>query len=86
MRVPPADSVNHVADGPTLSIVVPTFARSAQLARCLDGIAGLEPASIAGLEPAAVSFEVVVVDDGGPEPLDTLVASYAERLDVRLIR
>ena len=33
-----------------------------------------------------VLVEVVVVDDGGPEPLDTLVASYADALDVRLIR
>ena len=67
-----------MADPPTVSIVVPTFARPAQLQRCLDGIARLEA--------AAFSFEVVVVDDGGPEPLDTLIASYADRLDVRLIR
>jgi glycosyltransferase involved in cell wall biosynthesis len=67
-----------MADGITASIVVPTFARPAQLKRCLEGIAALAAAE--------VSFEVIVVDDGGPEPLDTLVASYAERLDVRLIR
>src|SRR5262245_50209273 len=78
MRFPPADSVSHLVDGPIISIVVPTFSRSAQLERCLDGIASLES--------AAVAFEVVVVDDGGPEPLDTLIASYARRLDVRLIR
>jgi glycosyltransferase involved in cell wall biosynthesis len=57
---------------------VPTFARPAQLKRCLDGIVGLAATE--------VSFEVIVVDDGGPEPLDGLVASYAKRLDVRLIR
>jgi glycosyltransferase involved in cell wall biosynthesis len=67
-----------LADTPTVSIVVPTFARPAQLRRCLDGIARLEATTF--------SFEVVVVDDGGPEPLDTLVASYADALDVRLIR
>jgi glycosyltransferase involved in cell wall biosynthesis len=67
-----------MADTPTVSIVVPTFARPAQLRRCLDGIARLEAATF--------TFEVVVVDDGGPEPLDTLIASYAEGLDVRLIR
>ncbi len=67
-----------MADAPTVSIVVPTFARPAQLRRCLDGIARLEAATF--------SFEVVVVDDGGPEPLDSLIASYAEGLDVRLIR
>jgi glycosyltransferase involved in cell wall biosynthesis len=67
-----------MADTPTVTIVVPTFARPAQLRRCLDGIARLEPATF--------SFEVVVVDDGGPEPLDPLIASYADALDVRLIR
>jgi GT2 family glycosyltransferase len=29
---------------------------------------------------------VVVVDDGGPEPIDAMVAAYADRLDLRLIR
>jgi len=57
---------------------VPTFARPAQLRRCLDGIACLEADTF--------SFEVVVVDDGGPEPLDSLIASYADRVDIRLIR
>ena len=67
-----------MADAPTVSIVVPTFARPVELRRCLDGIAGLEA--------PACSFEVIVVDDGGPEPLDGVVQSYADRLDVRLIR
>lgn len=66
-----------MADAPTVSIVVPTFARPAPLRRCLDGIAHLEAASF--------SFEVVVVDDGGPEPLDSLVASFRD-LNIRLIR
>ena len=66
------------SDAPTVSIVVPTFARPGQLRQCLDGIARLEAATF--------SFEVVVVDDGGPEPLDTLIASYANGLDIRLIR
>lgn len=60
-----------------MSIVVPTFARPVELARCLDGIAALD---------RAVPFEVVVVDDGGPEPLDALVAQRGEQLDVHLIR
>jgi glycosyltransferase involved in cell wall biosynthesis len=67
-----------MADAPIVSIVVPTFARPAQLRRCLEGIARLEADTS--------SFEVIVVDDGGPEPLDTLVASYADALDIRLIR
>jgi len=67
-----------MADAPTATIVVPTFARPALLRRCLDGITRLEAATF--------SFEVVVVDDGGPEPLDALVAAYRDRLDLRLIR
>jgi glycosyltransferase involved in cell wall biosynthesis len=31
-------------------------------------------------------FEVVLVDDGGPVPLDGIVAAYAGRLQIRLIR
>jgi GT2 family glycosyltransferase len=48
------------------------------LRRCLDGIARLDA--------AGGSFEVVVVDDGGPQPVDTIVAGYADRIDIRLIR
>jgi glycosyltransferase involved in cell wall biosynthesis len=68
----------RMVDTPTFSIVVPTFARREQLRQCLDAIARLEPATF--------SFEVVVVDDGGPEPLDALIASYAEGMTVRLVR
>jgi len=67
-----------MADAPTATIVVPTFARLPSLRRCLDGITHLEATTF--------SFEVVVVDDGGPEPLDALVAAYAHRLDLRLVR
>lgn len=67
-----------MTEGPAVSIIVPTYARPRQLAACLDGIASLGS--------PAESFEVIVVDDGGPEPLDSLVAAYAERLDLRLIR
>lgn len=66
-----------MTDAPTATIVVPTFNRPAMLRRCLDAIARLE---------ATILFEVVVVDDGGPESLDTLVAAYADRLHLRLIR
>jgi glycosyltransferase involved in cell wall biosynthesis len=42
------------------SVVVPTYRRPQQLARCL--------AALAQLEPPAGGFEVVVVNDGGAEP------------------
>ncbi len=62
---------------PIATVIVPTFARPTLLRRCLDGIARLETATF--------SFEVVVVAEG-PEPLDALVATYADRLDLSLIR
>lgn len=34
----------------------------------------------------ADAFEVIVVDDGGPQPLDVIVASFASRLRLRLLR
>lgn len=67
-----------MGDAPTATIVVPTFARPAMLRRCLDALTRLEAPTL--------SFEVVVVDDGGPDALDALVAEYAGLLDLRLIR
>src|SRR5262249_9759059 len=68
----------RMADTPTVSIVVPTFARPAQLRRCLD--------AIARLEAGTASVEVGVAYDGGPEPVAGLGAPYADRVDIRLIR
>ena len=67
-----------MGDAPTATIVVPTFARPVMLRRCLDALTRLEATTF--------SFEVVVVDDGGPDALDALVAEYADLLDLRLIR
>ena len=63
---------------PELSVVIPTFERPALLASCLEGFAGQEV--------ARGRFEVVVVDDGGRQPLDGVVAAFRERLDLRLER
>ncbi len=48
--------------GPTFTIVVPTFGRPRQLARCLEALERLE-------SPAG-GFEVIVVDDGSEPPID----------------
>ncbi len=60
------------------SVVVPTFNRPRQLARCLEALAEQTL-------PKAL-FEVVVVDDGGRQSLEKLVADFAGRLQIKLLR
>jgi GT2 family glycosyltransferase len=62
---------------PFCSVVVPTYARPGLLARCLD--------ALALLDYPHERFEVIVVDDGGELPR-SLVASFASRLDLTLLR
>ncbi len=62
---------------PIVSIVVPTYNRPAKLQACLG--------ALAALDYPRERFEVVVVDDGSPTPLDAVVAPFRERLDVNLI-
>jgi glycosyltransferase involved in cell wall biosynthesis len=61
---------------PRFSVVVPTYSRPRQLGACLTALA-------ASSYPREL-FEVVVVNDGGAPP-DECVASFRDRLDVRLI-
>ena len=63
---------------PACSIIIPTYNRPRELASCLE--------SLTRLESPAGGFEVIVVDDGGPEPLDAVVEPFHERLDLRLLR
>ena len=63
---------------PAFSIIVPTFERPARLARCLEALAH-------GKRPSG-GFEVVVVDDGGREPLDPVIERFGGSLDLRLLR
>ena len=63
---------------PTFSIVVPTYNRASQLEVCLKAIARLNYPKDA--------FEVVVVDDGGKRPLDTLVERTLSGVDYTLLR
>ncbi len=63
---------------PLVSVVIPTFARPDRLSDCLR--------ALTGQTLAACDFEVVIVDDGSPQPLDAIVAKYAADLSVRLIR
>jgi GT2 family glycosyltransferase len=63
---------------PFFSIIIPTYARPEQLGRCLQAIARLDYPSD--------RFEVIVVDDGSPEPMEEVVAPFEEVLDLKLIR
>jgi GT2 family glycosyltransferase len=59
------------------SVVVPTYARPHQLATCLD--------ALAAQDYPRDRYEVVVVDDGSPEPPTTQVEKVADGLDVTLV-
>lgn len=63
---------------PAVSVVIPTFARPRALRECLDVLARQSM-------PTA-DFEVVVVDDGSPEPLDAIAAEFASRIALRVVR
>ena len=71
------ESPKHNKRGVRVSVIVPTYARPQQLKRCLE--------SFCLQTLCKTSFEVLVVDDGSPEPLDAVVASVQDRLIVRMI-
>jgi glycosyltransferase involved in cell wall biosynthesis len=60
------------------SIVIPTYNRPERLANCL--------AAIAQQDYSPEFFEVIVVDDGSPTPLDEVVQPFRDRLQVTLLR
>ena len=63
---------------PSFSIVIPTYGRPGPLATCL--------ASLTRLDYPRDRFEVIVVDDGSPVPLEAAVAPVRHRLDITLHR
>jgi len=64
--------------GPRFSVIITTFSRPASLARTL--------AALARADYPHSEFEVIVVDDGGSEPLDEIVAGCSTEINVRLIQ
>lgn len=62
---------------PFFSVIVPTYARPAELQECLLGLARLDY--------PAERFEVVVVDDGSPEASAAIAAKVEDQLNVRLL-
>jgi GT2 family glycosyltransferase len=63
---------------PRFSVVVPTFNRPQQLANCLD--------ALATQTLPKECFEVIVVDDGGSQPLTGITESFAGRLHIKFLR
>lgn len=63
---------------PFFSIIIPTYNRPKILIGCLE--------SIALLNYPRDCFELIVVDDGSKTPLDSVVESFKEKLDLKLLR
>jgi GT2 family glycosyltransferase len=59
-------------------VVIPTYRRPHQLRTCLQ--------ALAAAHYPRDQFEVIVVDDGSPAPLESLVAPFRHWLDLRLLR
>ena len=62
---------------PLFSIVIPTYARPQILRECLTAVSRLN---------ARENFEVIVVDDGSPEPVGPVVEAFSETLPIRLLQ
>jgi len=62
---------------PFFSIVVPTYNRPARLGACLS--------AFSRLDYPRDRFEVVVVDDGSPTPMDSVVEPFCSQLNVTLL-
>jgi glycosyltransferase involved in cell wall biosynthesis len=60
------------------SVIIPTYARPGQLRSCLG--------SLTRLEYPRERFEVLVVDDGSPEPLERVIEPFRGRLNLTLLR
>lgn len=61
---------------PLASLIIPSYNRPQALAECLEALT----------RARLTEAEVLVVDDGSPEPLEAVVACYRERLPLRLLR
>lgn len=62
---------------PVVSVVIPTYARPAKLIACLEALAR---------QAFAEPWEVVVVDDGSPEPVEPPCIARPPNLEFRIVR
>jgi GT2 family glycosyltransferase len=72
-----ADTPRSVAQ-PTVSVVIPAHARVAKLQQCLEALAAQTLPRDA--------FEVVVCDDGSPEPIEPALEGFRDRLTLTVVR
>lgn len=63
---------------PFFSIIIPTYNRPARILSCLE--------AMAGLDYPVDCFEVIVIDDGGDELLDDVIAPFRQQMTLSLIR
>lgn len=76
MMAPPQQAAPGA--GPQISVIIPSFARPDDLRHCL--------AALTRQTCARERFEVIVVDDGSPAPLDAGVAEFRASLELTLLR
>lgn len=62
---------------PYISVIIPTYNRPRQLERSLK--------SFARVDYPRDCFEVIVVNDGGEEPLDAVISPFRDSFDIKLI-
>jgi GT2 family glycosyltransferase len=62
---------------PFFSIIIPTDGRPRQLAACLQ--------SLACIEYPGDRFEVIIIDDGNQTPLEAVVDSFHDKIDLTLL-
>jgi glycosyltransferase involved in cell wall biosynthesis len=63
---------------PRYSIIIPTFNRRNTIVGTLD--------SLVRLQSPPGGFEVILIDDGSPQPLDEVVAPYRDQISLTLFR
>lgn len=70
--------MTRYASEPLISIIIPTYNRPKQLTACL--------LSLVRSEYPRDRFEVIAVDDGSDQPMDSVVTGFENRLNIKLIR
>jgi glycosyltransferase involved in cell wall biosynthesis len=75
VAAPRAESATAPPPPPRLSVIIPTYNRSAVLAKCLDALLVQEVA------PHRAGFEIVVADDGSSDDTGGVARSAAESAD-----